>query len=930
VKQPIPFGKYYLLERINVGGMAEVFKAKAFGVEGFERLLAIKRILPNIAEDEEFITMFIDEAKIAVQLTHANVAQIFDLGKVDDSYFIALEYVHGKDLRAIFDRARRLAEPLPIPMACFIIMKVCEGLDYAHNKRDGYGREMNLVHRDISPQNVLVSYEGEVKLIDFGIATAANKASKTQAGILKGKFGYMSPEQVRGLPLDRRSDIFSLGIVLYELLTGERLFLGESDFSTLEKVRNVEIMPPATYNHRISDELEAIILRALEREADERYQTAIDLHDDLQRFMYATGQFFSRKDLAAYMKSAFADELIQENEKLEQFKRMALPAPGAAAAASSGAAGAPRRSGPLTSIPAPPMPASGGGAGVGLSAGARLGGSAAAGAGAGLSSYEVDDVDIEDAESGSGVTQLDSDAIELDPSRPRIDVGRGGMGGYGRDIGSPPRAVGGAVPFDEKRTMAYGPGGPAGGGGGNDSGGPNPLTGGASGGYAPYRPSFPPPPGPGYPTSPAVPQALPSVQPTPSLQMPVAHPLTPLGGVPQSAEVPLFEPQYVMPHAGGGAGKVIALIAAILLVLLAAAGGGAYFFVWQSGELGTLTIESEPKDVDVLIGGERVKYPAGNVPTFELAEGTYEVTLLADGYAPFKRVVKIRAGKGATLDAELESVKGGVAVLTGAKVSSVPAGAKILIDGKPFEDHTPTVIPSLAPGPHEVTFDLPGYKPLTKSVTIKEGELLPLTAELEPLLVSVTVQATPDGVLTVSGGELKAKDFGKTPAKVDGLKAGVEYTFEVVAPGHTKWSATRTFSGEKAEEAPIMATLEKGGAPPSGAHPPAHPPGVRPPVGPRPPAGTAAPKPPAGDGVAVAPKGTGTLKVSTKPWTTVFVDGKEIGNVPILNYEISAGKHKVTLVCGDEKVCADIAERKKTVSIVIDAGATVLVKETLN
>jgi len=236
LKKPVPFGKYYLLERINVGGMAEVFKAKTFGVEGFERLLAVKRILPNIAEDEEFITMFIDEAKIAVQLQHANIAQIFDLGKVDDSYFIALEYVNGRDLRSIFDRMRSRGEALPIALACHVMMQVCEGLDYAHNKRDGQGRELHLIHRDISPQNVLIGYDGEVKLIDFGIAKAAGKASTTQAGILKGKFGYMSPEQVRGLPIDKRSDIFAVGIVLYELLTGERLFVGETDFSTLEKV----------------------------------------------------------------------------------------------------------------------------------------------------------------------------------------------------------------------------------------------------------------------------------------------------------------------------------------------------------------------------------------------------------------------------------------------------------------------------------------------------------------------------------------------------------------------------------------------------------------------------------------------------------------------------------------------------------------------
>jgi serine/threonine protein kinase len=326
VKKPAPFGKYFLLERINVGGMAEVFRAKAFGVEGFERLVAVKRILPNIAEDKEFIRMFIEEAKLSVQLNHANIAQIFDLGVVDGSYYIALEHVHGRDLRGIFDRCRAIGEAMPVAQACFMVMKVCEGLDYAHNKRDQSGRELQLVHRDVSPQNVLVSFEGEVKIIDFGIAKAAGKGSKTQAGILKGKFGYMSPEQVRGLPVDRRSDVFSCGIVLYELLTGERLFVGESDFSTLEKVRNVEILPPSTYNRRIPDELERIVLKALTKDVEDRYQNAIDLHDELQAFVYTAGEFYSRKDLAGWMKKTFGKEIEEETAKLESYRQLKPPA----------------------------------------------------------------------------------------------------------------------------------------------------------------------------------------------------------------------------------------------------------------------------------------------------------------------------------------------------------------------------------------------------------------------------------------------------------------------------------------------------------------------------------------------------------------------------------------------------------------------------
>ncbi|RME27703.1 MAG: serine/threonine protein kinase, partial [Deltaproteobacteria bacterium] len=325
MKLPQQFGKYLLLERVSVGGMAEVFKAKSFGVEGFEKLVAIKRILPNIAEDEDFITMFIDEAKIAVQLNHANIAQIFDLGRIDESYFIALEFVHGKDLRTIWDRHRRRGLRIPIPMSAYIMARVCEGLDYAHRKRDAAGRHLNIVHRDVSPQNVLISYEGEVKIIDFGIAKAANKASKTQAGILKGKFGYMSPEQVRGLPLDCRSDVFSAGIVLYELLTGERLFVADSDFATLEKIRKVDILPPRTYNQKIPEELERIVLKALSKDPDDRFQTAYDMQEELQRFLIASGRSFSRKDLANYMKKAFRGDIAREQERNKQYEKATMP-----------------------------------------------------------------------------------------------------------------------------------------------------------------------------------------------------------------------------------------------------------------------------------------------------------------------------------------------------------------------------------------------------------------------------------------------------------------------------------------------------------------------------------------------------------------------------------------------------------------------------
>ena len=344
MKKPQPFGKYLLLDRINVGGMAEVFLAKTFGVEGFERIMAIKKIIPTMVEDEEFINMFIDEARIAVQLNHANIVQIHELGKQDEHYYIAMEYVSGRDVRILLDAVKKKKQTLPLPLAAYVVHEVCEGLDYAHRKKDSQGRDMNIVHRDVSPQNVLISYDGTVKVIDFGIAKAQNRIQKTQAGILKGKFGYMSPEQVRGLPIDRRSDIFALGVILYEMLTGERLFMGESDFSTLEKVRNAEVLPPREYNDQIPEELEKVVMKSLTREPNDRYQWAGEMGEDLMRFLVQGDMVFSQKQLAGYMADFFAPEIVREQDRMTKFAAVQRPE------------GTPISSPPPP--PAPPPPAS--------------------------------------------------------------------------------------------------------------------------------------------------------------------------------------------------------------------------------------------------------------------------------------------------------------------------------------------------------------------------------------------------------------------------------------------------------------------------------------------------------------------------------------------------------------------------------------------
>lgn len=321
----IPFGKYLLLDRLAVGGMAEVFLAKSFGIEGFEKIIAVKRILPTMAEDEDFIDMFIDEAKIAGHLNHANIVPIYELGKIGESHYIAMEYVWGKDLLQIMNRFRKMRKRMPASMVAFIGTRMCEALEYAHNKRDRDGQPLNLIHRDISPQNVLVSYEGAVKLIDFGIAKAASRTTTTQAGVLKGKFGYMSPEQVRGLPIDHRSDIFAVGTCMYEMLTADRLFVGESDFSTLEKVRHAAARPPSEFIPDLSPEFERIVMRALARNVDDRWQSAGDLHESLQQFLVSQRPTFTTTKLAAWMTSAFAEEVAKEKGRLDGYAKVARP-----------------------------------------------------------------------------------------------------------------------------------------------------------------------------------------------------------------------------------------------------------------------------------------------------------------------------------------------------------------------------------------------------------------------------------------------------------------------------------------------------------------------------------------------------------------------------------------------------------------------------
>ncbi|WP_408890709.1 protein kinase domain-containing protein [Myxococcus faecalis] len=307
------YGRYQLLKRLAMGGMAQLYLARQQGPEGFEKLVVVKRILPHLAENDDFVKMFLDEARIAARLNHANVVQIFDLGAQDDSFFIAMEYIHGDDLRRIWKQSEAMGQPVPVPLVCRILIEACSGLDYAHKRTDpSTGRPLGIVHRDVSPQNILVTFEGGVKVVDFGIAKAADQATVTRSGVLKGKYSYMSPEQAAGQRVDCRADIFALGVVLYELLTCTRLFKRPSDIQTLAAVAECKVLPPSQVNPRVPQDLDAIVLKALAKDPVDRYQEAVHLQLALEDWLSANRLPSSTAHVAVYMKDIYAERLASE------------------------------------------------------------------------------------------------------------------------------------------------------------------------------------------------------------------------------------------------------------------------------------------------------------------------------------------------------------------------------------------------------------------------------------------------------------------------------------------------------------------------------------------------------------------------------------------------------------------------------------------
>jgi serine/threonine protein kinase len=299
--------RYRVVEKLESGGMAEVFRAESEGLQGFRKQVAIKRVLPHLSSKKKFISMFLDEARLSAQLSHSNCVQVFDIGVGDNAFFIVMEFVDGANLKSIVEHIKKTGRDFPVEHAAYLCLELCKGLSYAHELTDSSGVPLHIVHRDMSPPNVLITKNGEVKIVDFGLAKANSQLEKSEPGIIKGKFSYLSPEAAMGQEVDLRTDIFAVGIILWELLAGQRLFLGDTDFQTVKRVQAAQVPSISQINKKVPKELERILIKALAREPTQRYLTARELGMDLSKFMFKFGVPVSTFDVTALVQGAMKE-----------------------------------------------------------------------------------------------------------------------------------------------------------------------------------------------------------------------------------------------------------------------------------------------------------------------------------------------------------------------------------------------------------------------------------------------------------------------------------------------------------------------------------------------------------------------------------------------------------------------------------------------
>ncbi|MFT3921729.1 MAG: PEGA domain-containing protein [Myxococcales bacterium] len=736
---PRAFGPYTLLKRLAVGGMAEIYVAKTAGLGGFEKLVALKLVHPHLSADPHFVRMLVDEAKILVLLTHANVAQVFDLGCIEGTYFISMEYVEGLDVHGLQKAAAKAAEELPIPVCCFLVAEMLNGLDYAHRKRDASGRPLNIVHRDVSPQNVLISNAGEVKLVDFGIAKTSLRVEGTEVGVIKGKYYYMSPEQAWADSIDRRSDVFSTGIVLYEMLTGRMLYNARSIPELIGKVRTAEIAPPTSLRPDIPEALSKIVMKALERDANARYQNAIDFSEALRDYLYETAPAFNASRLAQYMTGLVekasriegagagkADAtgklraLTREEVRTENSVIFALQQPGGDTQVGSSRDGKASANGRAANgrVPAPPPR---------------------------ISAWPLEDTDggsepLTERVRGPLIARAAAH-VSAAPQVPAAVVSR---------IPPPPAASSMSPPAVGKLPSFSVP---------------------------PPRPgiSIPPPPVPGAaglslrPAAPAVPSLRP---PVPSLSAAPRLPLPPPPRMEEAAEpTGQYRPRHLVAMASVQAAPSVDALPGAVLPGRSSTGPSTFNRVGPPPPMPALM--PPPGDEEQPITPIP---PSPPIPDFSADHGFQPNRF---GRRTFQVVVGVAVMLCCLLAFKLA---GGAPRPPQLEVVSVPQGARVRVDGAVQTGFTPLRITGLEEGRHyALRVELPGYLPWEASYQATPGAVQHI-AVLQPITGELHVLSTPQGATVY----LDDAVIGKTPLTISSLAVGRRVRLRVAHPGYAE------------------------------------------------------------------------------------------------------------------------------------------------
>jgi eukaryotic-like serine/threonine-protein kinase len=915
VSRPQSFGAYDLLERVNVGGMAEVFRAIH---RQSRRMVAIKRILPSVAEDDEFISMFRDEATIASQLDHPNIAKIFDIGRVDTSYYIALEYIGGRDMRTIVDNAERRNVQLPLDFTLHVMLSLCKGLDYAHRRNDSKGNPLGLVHRDVSPQNVLVSFDGDVKLIDFGIAKAAGKLARTQVGSIKGKFGYMSPEQVRGLPVDRRSDIFSVGICLWEFLTQRRLFHGENEIVVMERIRNAEVEPPTNIVPSLPHELEQMVMRALAKDADERYNSASDFHADLSAFAHTAGMVVQRDLVADYMRRTFPNGASHRAASREEAHAMADNKGGSDLDVFEGLARKPqaRPATPPPTSPGPPSGASPSGAPPPPPGRARtLLGMAPPMPPSGrpplpstpgrMPMPSTPGLPPPPTSRGSGVLP----AVMPPPAKSSAPPpGRGPLPSNPLPPPAAPPAKAGTMPGpvpakpatvdmdwddEDEKTQVY------------DKQSTEEVA----------QAIMQPLPAAGTPAPPPASAAaallhgsgkvaapMPKV---PSMPPPAPAPVP--GAHPSHASVAAAEPTMLSaPKEKKGSALPWILVALFGVLIL---GGLGFFFLMPSaGSLKVYVSGPGGRDigkVDIFVDNEKV-CTSSPCAVKDLKPGIHDVKAEAEGYeATAPKGVEIKGGSQAKLDLELAVASAG----TGFKVAGAQQGVKLIVDGAEVGP-LPQTIKNLSPGEHKLRFvGSDRYEALEKTVTVVPDKIEDLgDIKLKVIKGKATLQLVTRGariLLVPSKGEKRQIDermFKNEQLSID-IDTSKEWRIEATKVGYEELKLPISFSDGDAEKTFRIELEEKGKAASDDKGTPTPTSG---PTGPGPKPTTTATAAPSG--------GPAKLNINSIPPSAVLLDGRPLGRTPKAGVVVSPGTHTITFIHPEKG--------RKSTSVTVKAGQT--------